>query len=261
VARRPHGFSTTHRIDFERPKPSSADLFFRGIVTMNKTMHFLAAATAAWIVSAGHAPANILTDPSFYGQDNTTFQEWNGFGSAAGPNLPTSYANPYGTPNWFDTTWATDGAFGIGSGPLYRVYSYSGTLNLQADIPAPTLSPGAKTTLVLQAEISGSTLKSDLFHLIYPGLTGDASPTQVIETDLGSSGSGHGGDSFSYRVVWDNLPAAATYSVSYSPGETSSSQISARVDTLTVVPEPASAGFLCAGAAAWLFGRRRKTRA
>ncbi|HVU86663.1 MAG TPA: dockerin type I domain-containing protein [Pirellulales bacterium] len=190
------------------------------------------------------ARAATLVNPSFFGQANTTYQEWDGFTSPTGPNPATSVNNAYGTPNWLDTTAATDGAFIIGPPPGSHVYSFSGILNLQATIPNPTLSAGATTTIVFQAEVLGSPLDQALFGVSFAGLSGDALlPAHITETNEGSASSpfGTGGDYY-YLVEWDNVPAAASYTLAYSASGTSSSQVSARIDTLTTAPTIVLAG-------------------
>lgn len=230
---------------------------------MNTNYNLLVAAFgAALILSAGSARSAALVDPSFFGQPNTTYQQWDGFTSPAGPNPPTSVNNPNGTPNWFDTTAATDGAFAIGAPPAAHIYSFSGALNLQADIPAPTLTGPATTTLILQAEVLGAPLDQNFFGVSYAGLAGaPIPPSHITEVDQGSSGSGFGGGDFYYQVQWDGLPAASSYAVAYSPNDVSSSQLSARIDTLTVVPEPVSLGILATSAAALFLHRRRGDKA
>jgi len=189
------------------------------------------------------AEAVPLVNPSFFGQPNTTYQEWDGFTSPTGPNPATHVNNPYGTPNWLDTTATTDGAFIIGPPPSSHIYSFGGVLNLLVTVPTPTLSAGATTTLVLQAEVLGSPLSHSLFGVSYAGLVGDPIlPTHITEVNEGELSGGFGGADYYYLVEWDSLPAAASYSVTYSPGETSSSQYSARVDTLTVAPPVTLAG-------------------
>jgi hypothetical protein len=220
----------------------------------------LGAVTLFAATFANTVQAATFVNPSFFGQANTTFQEWDGFTSPAGPNPPTSVSNDYGNPNWFDITNATDGAFAIGKAPNAHIYSFSGTLNLQVDVPAPVLGPGSTTKIVLQAEILGTGLVSSLFGVNYAGLSGSPLlPTNITTTNLGSAGGGFGGDNLLYYVEWDDVPAAASYSITYSPGDTSSSQYAARVDTLTTaVPEPGSLALAGLGAlgALLLFLRR-----
>ncbi|HEY4308766.1 MAG TPA: PEP-CTERM sorting domain-containing protein [Pirellulales bacterium] len=196
---------------------------------------------AALLLLASSAQAATLVAPAFFGQPNTTYQEWDGFSTTTGPNPATNVNNPYGTPNWFDTTAATDGAFVIGTPPAAHIYSFSGVLNLEVDVPTPTLGPGAMTTIVLQAEALGDPLSQSLFGVSYAGLVGGPlQPTHITEVNEGAASGGFGGGDFYYLVEWDNVPAASSYAITYSPGDVSSSQLSARVDTSTAVPEPGS---------------------
>ena len=75
------------------------------------------ACAAAAIAMGASARAATLVNPSFFGQANTTYQEWDGFSSPTSPNAATHVNNVYGTPDWFDTTAANDGAFFIGAPP------------------------------------------------------------------------------------------------------------------------------------------------
>src|SRR5262245_7749080 len=143
---------------------------FRSENRVQRLVCGLAVVAIAAVLGSGHsATAAPLVNPSFFGQPNTTYQEWDGFTSPAGPNPATIVSNIYGTPNWLDTTASTDGAFNIGPAPNAHIYSFGGVLNLQATIPAPTLSTGATTTLVLQAEVLGSPLDQTLFGVTYSG--------------------------------------------------------------------------------------------
>lgn len=184
------------------------------------------------------ARAATLVDPSFFGQPNTTYQEWDGFSSPTSPNPATHVNNPYGTPDWFDRTAASDGAFFIGTPPAAHIYSFSGVLNLQATIPNPTLSVGSTTTIIFQAEVLGSPLSQSLFGVSYAGLIGNPlQPAHITEINEGSASSPFGnGGNFYYLIEWDNVPAAASYALTYSASDTSSSQISVRIDTVTTTP-------------------------
>ncbi|HEY4313398.1 MAG TPA: dockerin type I domain-containing protein [Pirellulales bacterium] len=201
------------------------------------------ALATAFIVAGARASAVPLVNPSFFGQANTTYQEWDGFTSPTGPNPATHVNNPYGTPTWVDTTANTDDAFIIGTPPAAHIYSFDAILNLQATVPAPTLSSGATTTIVFQAEVLGSALDQTLFGVSLAGLMGSPlQPTQITQVDEGVASGGFGGGDFYYRVEWDNVPAASSYTLTYVAGDTSSSQVSARIDTLTTVPTTSLTG-------------------
>ena len=58
----------------------------------------------------------------------------------------------------------------------------------------------------------------------------------MTETNEGTASGGFGGGDFYYLVEWDNVPASASYALTYSASGTSSSQVSARIDTLTTAP-------------------------
>ena len=228
------------------------------------------AAAAALAAAAGASAAidpNVpgFTVPAFYGQPATTYQEWAGFTSPAGPNPPTTSTNGAGTADWVDTTTATDGAFLIGSPPTGHVYSFSGTVTPAVTVPVPAAtSAGELLTVVLQAEALGNGLSASSFLLTTAGGS-PASPTSLTDTAVPISGGGFGGDQFDYVVTWAGLPAPTgetAYTLDYAAAGTSSSQTAARVDTLTAtaaaVPEPATLGLAGVACVAGLARRRRR---
>jgi hypothetical protein len=196
--------------------------------------------TAATGASAGNSPN--FTSPPFFSQAGTTYQEWDGYSSAAGPNPPTFASNTSGTANWFDTTAATDGAFLIGNAPNGHVYSFSGVLNPEVTVPGLGGGSGFATTLILQLETEGNEIDLSSVKLTPAGGTTVAYNTSSV-TGTPISG-GFGGTTYDYLFTWNALPGSAPgYTFDYSTGQTSVSQIATRVDTLTApaaVPEAAT---------------------
>jgi hypothetical protein len=198
----------------------------------------------------------VFFQPGFFGQANTTYQEWNGFSSATGSNAPTDASTFGSTASWTDTTAATDGAFLIGSAPNGHVYSFGGNLNPQIHVPGLGLGSGVNTSVVLQVESQGSPIDPASFALLADG-SGAVGVTPTISDASIPLGGTFGGTQDVYDVEWLNVPGnAAGYTINYSPNTTSSSQLAARVDTIVSVPEPESIAMLAAAAVA-LRSRKR----
>ena len=199
-----------------------------------------------------------FTVPATYGAAGSTYQEWVGFTSPAGPNVPTYSANATGTANWVDRSAATDGAFLIGSPGSGRVYSPTGPLTPEVSLTAPAGPAGSTVTLVLQVEAAGNGLDASAFSVTPAGGGAAASPASVEVASVLLPGGGFGGSTFDYLVTWTGLTGTA-FTVDYATAGSSSSQRAARVDTAIAVPEPTSAA-LVAAAAFGLLGRRRQVR-
>ncbi len=208
-------------------------------MTATRTQKFLVAfgtALGCLTAAAGAfaAPNANFTAPSFFGQQGTTYQEWDGYSSAAGPNAPSLSSNPAGTANWYDSTAATDGAFLIGPAPTGHLYSFSGVINPVVTVPSFGRGVNFSTTLILQIEAQGNPIDLSSVKVSPTGGSSLAySTSNVVSTPISG---GFGGNDYVYRFSWDNLAGNATgYTFSYSPGQTSSSQIATRVDTLTTL--------------------------
>ncbi len=218
----------------------------------------LIAAVAA-VLATGSAHAAFV-DPAFYGQANTTSQLWNGFTTPGGPNHPTSANNVNGAANAFDSTAATDGAFMAGK----HIYSFSGVVHPEIGVPNFNKGDSYQTAVVLQVEVIGSPIDPSTFTLAAGSAGSTIAPNSVTAVDIGSSGSGFGGGDYVYTVNWLVAGNSASYTLNFTPNETSSSQIAYRVDTLaslSPVPEPTSIATISLGLiglAGWRGLRRRR---
>ncbi|MGC4030844.1 MAG: hypothetical protein QM754_03720 [Tepidisphaeraceae bacterium] len=146
----------------------------------------LAVIGLAAVSVASQAFAVTFPAPSFFGQADTTFQQWEGFSSVAGPNAATSVTNTAGTPNYRDSTAATDGAFLIGTPPLGRIYSFSAVVNPEVTVPTPTLADGV-TDIVLQTQTLGNGLNAASFFALADG---SSTPVLASSVELTTAGSG-----------------------------------------------------------------------
>jgi hypothetical protein len=182
----------------------------------------------------------------------STYQEWNGFASVAGPNTPAAMTNTAGTANAFDATAATDGAFLTGG----HIYSFSAATDPTITFSVPAAGTGSYQSVTLQAETLGNEINLSAVSLT---ANGGAAVPPLSETLLAQSAlGGFGGFQDDYEFVWAVPVSAAGYTISFPAAEPSMSWAGARVDTATAaaVPEPASAGVL--GVVLVTLARRRR---
>lgn len=191
--------------------------------------------------------------PDFFSQPNTSYQEWNSFSSPAGPNAAVAVSNASGTPDAYDATAATDGAFLISG----RIYSPTGVTHPVIVVPSEDHGAGWATRLSLQVQTRGSVIDTNTVQVTPVG--GSAAAPSSIELLSHTPLGGFGGFQDEYQFLWDLPGNAASYTFTFNSAESSMSWAGARVDTLATVPEPASAGLL-AVLAGTLLMRRRSAR-
>jgi hypothetical protein len=215
----------------------------------------LIAATVA-VLASGSARAGFV-DPIFYGQANTTYQLWDGFSSAGGPNDPTDKDNPNsGTFDAYDSSAAANGTILAGGNHLY---SFMGIVTPRIEFPNFNLGSDYQTEIVLQANVQGNPLDLDSFTLTAD--SGGASFSPKSATDDGTG---------FYTVEWTVTGNAASYTLNFAASDLHSAQNAYRVDTLAsavpnsggAVPEPASIASISIGLfAAGLWGMRHRRTA
>ena len=222
---------------------------------MFRVRSLLIAVTA--LTSAAITPtyAVTFTAPAFAGQANSTLQEWQGFTTTTGQNIPTTVSNAAGAPVWFDSTspyTANEVVLLLGANADNnfhgRIYSPTATLHPQITVPLPAVGGAGLTQIVLQAsvlvggnplDLSSFTAKSGAFTYLPSSLTSSTVDTNIV-----------------YTATWSDLPATTSYTLNYAPLGTSSSQTGARVDTVSAVPEPAT--LAVAGLGGLMLLRRRQ---
>jgi hypothetical protein len=220
---------------------------------------FAAAALITW----GQGAANAAIDPYFaafvvpawYGQADTTYQEWSTFSSLAGPNAAVSVSNANGTPNAYNATAASDGSFLTGG----HIYSPSGIIHPVIIVPEQNKGAGYTTRLILQIETLGSEIDASTLQVTPDGgsVVAPSSIDLLSQTPLG----GFGGFKDDYQFVW-NLPGnASAYRFAFNSSDPSLSWAGARVDSVVAVPEPASIASVVLGGSCLLLCRRRQLSA
>ena len=221
---------------------------------MFRVRSLLIAVTAITSAAVAQTYAVTFTPPAFVGQANSTLQEWQGFTTTTGQNTPTTFSNSAGAPVWFDSTSPyTSGnvvlLLGANADNNFhgRIYSPTATLHPQIDVPLPSVGTGL-TQIVLQAAILVGGNELDLSSFVAKSGITTYLPTSITSSTIDGN--------IVYNATWSNLPATTAYTLNYAPLGTSSSQVAARVDTVSAVPEPAT--LAVAGLGGLLLIRRRQ---
>jgi hypothetical protein len=201
----------------------------------------LAVIVVAGIVSGARAaftapPWARPADATQAADDLTTYQEWNVFSAAGGPNVPDGgNVNPNGDADVYETTGA---GFITSSG---NIYSFSSILEMQGDIPGFNLGAGYATRFVVQLRTLGTTVDIDSLALDSTPVNtlGDYSYTELDRIALGGE---FGGDLIDHRWTFTAPSSNTTYQLTWTPAGSSSSQDIVIVDTQTVAVSAALPG-------------------
>ncbi|HWB53012.1 MAG TPA: PEP-CTERM sorting domain-containing protein [Tepidisphaeraceae bacterium] len=177
----------------------------------------------------------------------TTYQEWDGFNSAAGPNAPTAAANPNaGTPDAYDAAAASDGAFLIGSPG--DIYSFGAVIKPVVIVPGYNIA-GDQLNVQVEIQSYGSLISVD--DLNVNGIPA-TSLDNYSHTEVYNDGGADNGFGVAYTAdeVWTfSLPDTALLDISWGWDVESSAWQVASVDTQSApLPEPASLALLILGA-------------
>ena len=241
---------------------------------------FATVLTAAGVVAVTAMPAGAAfmtpTDWSRPASDvaataaRTTYQEWNVFGFAAGPNNPdVGEVNPnpgvgpnLSKANAYDTT----GGGLISSGG--NIYSPAVATRIDVDVPSYGLGGGYVTDVLLQVRTLGTELAYDAVRLTYLDAGGAQQSLafddrdELARTTLGPPGMGGG---VAVETLFRfSLPGSPTwFKLHLDAAESSLSTDRIAVDTFTVanVPEPAVASTALLAGAGLLLRRRRAATA
>ena len=210
------------------------------------------------------------------GETLTTYQHWDTFGSQTANAPDVASFNPNGAPNAFDANHPGSNSVVTSTGNLY---AGSGIIRMNAVVPgygddAASGAAGAVATrFLLQIGTSANALfdtdglwtastppnptETDFSRLLVNGQRVDTLPSfsyRRLNFQQGSSAT-----SFAFeRAIEFELPGSAdAYTIEWTAARGSTSMTEIAVDTLTVVPEPGSAGVIGLAAAALLRRRRR----
>ena len=193
--------------------------------------------------------------------DRTTYQEWQRFSSAAGPNGPNDgitgdstatfaldglfYANPNdGTgaaddANAFDAASGTSGAFVTSGG---NIYSPGGVIKPRVVFDGYD-SPGGRTQFVINLRTLGGEITvadaPGITALAVNGTSVQGLPGYHYERLFSEPFGGPGGNRVDHRWTF-TAPEAASFTLDWHYGAPSASFDAVTVDTLTTVPEPTS---------------------
>jgi hypothetical protein len=190
--------------------------------------------------------------------DKTTYQMWDVFKSAAGPNAPDVFEiNPNGVADAYDSASATSGGFTTGGG---NIYSFSGVIEPRAIVPSFGLS-GQVLNVLVQARVQGTEIDATDVTVNGQPLSSLAnySHEELERTSLGGQG-------FLVDHAWTFSLGAdlASFTLDWGWGGPHASLDQIAVDTQVMpVPEPATLALLAVGGAGLglVSLRHRKQRA
>ena len=198
-----------------------------------------------------------------------TYQEWDNFTSAAGPNIPdVGNVNPNGVGNVFDINSlspATDtGTHVISTGNLYNG---SASIRLRTVVPNYNVANAAETIFHLNVRSRGTDLFDDDgsdphvddFSRLFINGTLIASIPSFVYTPLYRVHTGTNSDTIESSFDFALAGNTATYNIDWTTPRGSCSQDEISVDTLVVVPEPMTGSLIAVGVALAANRRRRRT--
>ncbi|MEM8782047.1 MAG: hypothetical protein AAGE65_04235 [Planctomycetota bacterium] len=103
-----------------------------------------------------------LIEPTAWSRNdpNATYQQWDSFSFAQGPNPPdTGNQNPNGFADAFDSSQESSNSFVTSGG---NIYSFSGVITPRAIVPAFSASPGDTTRFFIQVRSFGSIIDTTI---------------------------------------------------------------------------------------------------
>lgn len=214
-----------------------------------------AASTANAAVNFGQPDWIRPASVSQAAENLTTFQHWDTFSSQSANAPDIASINPNGAPNAFDANFPASGSIVTSTGNLY---AGSGIIRMNTIVPSYGLDDAASTRFLLQITTSANALfksdgrwiaadpanpiESDFSRLLVNGQRVDDLPSFTYDRLYFLQGSSP--TSFVYeRAISFELPGnAGSYNIEWTAVRGSTSMAEIAVDTLTVVPEPASLG-------------------
>jgi len=206
---------------------------------------------AALVVSlSANSVFGAFITPTFRGDANTTYQEWNIFSSATGANAPdVASSNLNGTASATETTGT---AFVTSGG---NIYSFAAATAFNVVIPDFDLGSGYITNAVVQIRTQGTEL--DTASILFNGVAA-SSATLLYTEALG----GFGGALEDWEFVFTNVAGnIASDLITFQASGSSMSLDKISVDTQAVaVPEAGT--LLLSGMSVlgiWFYVRRRRS--
>jgi hypothetical protein len=210
-------------------------------------------AQAAFINPSWTRPSNDAQATS----DQTTYQHWNVFSSAIGPNAPdVAETNPNGTADAYDANNAASGSFVTSGG---NIYSFA-VDSIQPRAIVPGFSTGQTVDFLVQVLVQGNLI--DVDDLTLDGVQVNTLPnygyTELSSTPLG----GFGGAAVEHAWTFTAPADLASFQIDWGWNADSASLDQIAIDThIASVPEPATWALAMAGAlGVGVLARRRSRR-
>jgi hypothetical protein len=187
----------------------------------------------------------------------TTYQHWDTFSSQTANAPDIASINPNGVPNAFDANHPGSNSIVTSTGNLY---AGSGIIRMNTVVPGFGIDDAAATRFLLQVTTTANALfdedglwtaatpdnptESDFSRLLVNGQRVDTLPSFTYERLNFVRGSSP--TSFNYeRAIRFELPGSAdSYTIEWTAPRGSTGMAEIAVDTITVVPEPATLGLL-----------------
>ncbi len=231
-----------HRQNTLEPRFNNLETFLKG----NRDMRFSFLTIALHCALISNVVLGDFIVPGFRGEPNSTYQAWDIFTSASGPNAPDAANN---NPNGSAVlTQSTPGAFVTGGG---NIYSPGGPGVYSVNVPDFNFGAEYSSSAVLQIRTIGSLL--DTASITLNGFSPQSS--QLLWDEPSAQGSTQ-----EWAFTWNNLVGNSTtdlFAFSAQAEHMSLDRVS--IDTFTsAVPEPNSLALL--GLAGISITRRHRRR-
>lgn len=164
------------------------------------------------------------------GDANSSYAEWDIFGSATAPNPPDVGQNGASGATVTEVSDPPSGAFLSGSG---NIYSFSGVTQFAMEMPGLDLGQSYNTRLVAQLVTLGSEVDLDSMRLSFDAGTQQLAADSVVELGRIVLG-GFGGEAVTTQFVWDlNATSPESFALEFQAAESSMSLDRLVIDTFS----------------------------